>query len=132
MSLVLFLITLVAAAIGTTAALWLQANVSIDIGGMTSAQVDALITALAWFLICFVVYFAASKLKDVKSFKLVSLKFFLTWAFVCAGVIIGTILYILIDQGSVSIKSNDLFNWFLLALPLALGPTGAASMGLRD
>lgn len=90
-----------------------------------------LINAIFWFLICFTTYYFARRM-DYGWFKMISLDFFLTWAFVCIGVILGLIILQLINTGSVTANLEQLTSFFYSSLPLALGPTATTSMGLRD
>ena len=91
-----------------------------------------LIKAIFWFLISFSTYFGAKRLKEITWFKLVSLDFFMTWAFVTIGVIIGDIVLALIDSGGAVLNTDRLVEVFYDTLPLALAPAATASLGLRD
>ena len=91
-----------------------------------------LISAIIWFLISLVTYMGAKRMKESEWFKMLSLDFILTWAFTCIGVILGFIILVLIDKGSLTINLDQIVNLFYATLPLALGPTATTSLGLRD
>lgn len=124
MKFIVYIISLFAAALGTILSSFLiNANI---------INLPELIVAIIWFLISFITYISAKKLKDEKWFKLISLDFFLTWAFTTIGVLIGVIVWILIDTGAVSVNFDNMVNLFFITLPFSLGPTATTSMGLRD
>ena len=124
MKFIVYIISLFAAALGTIlSSFLLDANI---------INLPELIVAIIWFLISFITYISAKKLKDEKWFKLISIDFFLTWAFTTIGVLIGVIVWTLIDSGSVAVNIDTMVNLFFVTLPFALGPTATTSMGLRD
>ena len=124
MKFIVYSISLFAAALGTILSSFLiDANI---------INLPELIVAIIWFLISFVTYISAKNLKDEKWFKLISIDFFLTWAFTTIGVLIGVLVWTLIDFGSVSIDFDAMMNLFFFTLPFSLGPTATTSMGLRD
>lgn len=91
-----------------------------------------LISAIIWFLIALITYLGAKRMKESGWFKMISLDFIFTWAFTCVGVILGFIVLVLIDQGSLTINLDQIIDLFFATLPLALGPTATTSLGLRD
>ncbi len=99
---------------------------------VTIIDLPELINAIFWFLISFTTYFFAKKVKEYSWFKMLSLDFFLTWAFVSIGVIIGVMIMQLIKTGSVTAELDVLTEVFFNTLPLALGPAATTSLGLRD
>lgn len=119
---IVYITALFAAALGTVIAYFL-----VDI-----IDLPDLINAIVWFLIAFTTYFFAKKVKDESWFKMLTLDFFITWAFTTIGVILGTIVVILIDTNSLTLNWDSLVTTFFASLPLALGPTATASMGLRE
>ena len=132
MALIVFLIAFLTTGIGYALGQWINREIDInELGGLEPAQIDGLIIGLVWFIVCFVVYFGSTKL-DEKKFALVSPNFFITWFFVSMGIILGYILDIIIQGNSVTIDGDLIKDAVFLNLAIALGPTGAASMGLND
>ena len=119
-----WLIGLVATALGTILGFLL-----VDSGLIGLAEV---IPAIVWFLICFVTYYAGTRLKEEKWFRLLSVNFLLTWIFCDVGYLLGIIVWQLIKTGTVSMSGNQLLDAFLISLPLTIGPTATMSIGLRD
>jgi len=124
MGFIIWIIGLAAAALGKVLADFL---VSLNI-----INLPELIQALVWFLIAFIVYFFAKKIESESWFGLFSLNYFVTWAFTTVGVLIGAIVWSLIDSGSVALNMDQLTTLFFLSLPLTIGPTLAMSLGLRE
>jgi hypothetical protein len=116
--------TLFAAAIG-----WILASfvATFDLGDFAD-----LISAIFWFLIAFSTHFFAKRIKDEKRFGLLSLNFFITWAFCTAGAIIGDIVWDLIDSESTSIQLDAVVDSFFFFLALTIGPTATAALGIRE
>lgn len=132
MSFVLYVITLVTAAIGTILSAMIFNNIDVNsLGGLTPAQIQAFLNALFWFLICVGTWFGASR-TDEKPFGFISVKFLIAWIFCNAGAMIGFIVALLIENGSLVLEAEQLANQFFLILPLTIGPTATASMGLKD
>lgn len=99
---------------------------------ITIIDLPEIITAIFWFLITYIAFVFARKVKDYAWFKILSLDFFLTWAFVCIGVILGVVIVDLILTKSVTLNLDEIQNVFFQYLPLALAPTLATSLGLRE
>ncbi len=94
-------------------------------------NIDNLIIAFIWFLISIVTYWGGKKL-DHSWFKPLSLDFLLTWMFCTVGVVLGFVIWTLIDQGSVSISFNQMVTVFFSFLPYSIGPSATTSLGLRE
>lgn len=124
MGFIVWLITLVAAALGTVLGEFI---ISIDLIG-----IPELVSAIIWFLIAFTTYFFGKRLDEEHWFKLVSINFIVTWAFCTVGYLLGLIVWNLIDQGAVAITLDQMVTFFFIALPLTIGPTATVSLGLRD
>ncbi len=132
MKLIVYLISLITASIGYFIGLEIWESISVDeLGNLTQIQIENLVWAFVWFFICLVVFFVSKKLEE-SWFGLISLDFFLTWAFVCTGIILGRLLFELVETGSLDVEFEEIKDTFFRTLPLALGPTCSVSMGLRD
>lgn len=132
MKLIVYFVSLITAAIGYFIGLEIRDAITVDaLGNLTQLQIRNLIWGLVWFIICFVVFFVSKKLKE-GWFGLLSLDFFLTWTFVSTGIIIGFLIYRLVEEGSLSVEFDEIKDTFFTILPIALGPTGCVSLGLRD
>ncbi|MHA2027965.1 MAG: hypothetical protein ACXAB7_01060 [Candidatus Kariarchaeaceae archaeon] len=133
MGLVVYIIAFVTSALGLLLAEIINDNIDVDeLAGLNPTEITLLIQGLMWFVVCLIVYVGSAQIDNEKWFKLVTPSFFLTWAFVSAGTILGWILFLLYQDTSVTINGDDIRYAFFQNLGLALGPTGAASLGLRD
>ena len=133
MGLIIYLIAFVTSALGLFLANLINDNIEVDeLAGLTPLQINELITGLMWFIVCLVVYFGSAQIDNEKWFKLLSPSFFLTWVFVCAGIILGTILFLVYQDSSVTIDGDVVKNAFFSNLGISLGPTASASLDLRD
>ena len=131
MALIVFLIAFLTTGIGYAIGQFLNREIDFDLEALNPAQMIGLINGLVWFVVCFVVYFGATRL-DENKFRLISPNFFITWFFVAMGLVFGVILDIIIQGDSITIDGDLVKNAVFLNLALALGPTAAASMGLND
>ncbi|MDH5401345.1 MAG: hypothetical protein OEZ01_09195 [Candidatus Heimdallarchaeota archaeon] len=122
MKFVLYFMTLIFAAIGAVISFFV-----VDSGIL---GIEQLINALVWFLISYMTYWGAKKIDDTNSFKLLSLDFFLTWIFCTIGVLVGFIIWSLIQTKTATINIDALTNVFFKYLPYTIGPTATASLGL--
>ena len=127
MGFIIWLIALVAAAIGTVLVQFLLSIITVQ-----SELFQNLIAALVWFLIAYVLYYAGKKIDGESWFKLLSLNFFVTWAFATIGYLVGIVVWILIDTSKLNVSLDVMSAAFFFALPLTIGPTAAMSLGLRD
>ncbi len=125
------MIIMFATTVGTLLALFLIENLKItQLGSLTQTQINLIFMALIWFLICVITWFGATRVED-NSFGLISPGFFIGWVFCNLGYIIGYLLFFLIRTSSITIQFDALTTSFLTALPLTIGPTLAASSGLK-
>ncbi|RMG38739.1 MAG: hypothetical protein D6732_04890 [Methanobacteriota archaeon] len=132
MSFVLYVITLVAAALGTILSSLIFNNLGVNsLGNLEPQQIQALLNALFWFLICVGTWFGASR-TDERPFGFISVKFLIAWLFCNAGAMLGFLISILIENGSLSVQGEQLLDQFFLILPLTIGPTATTSMGLKE
>ncbi|MFV2013865.1 MAG: hypothetical protein ACC656_00415 [Candidatus Heimdallarchaeota archaeon] len=132
MAFIVFLIAFLTTGIGYALGQLLNREIDInELGGLNQLQIAGLINGLVWFIVCFVVYFGSTKL-EAKKFSLISPSFFITWFFVAMGIVLGFILDLVIQGGTVTIDGDLIKNAIFLQLAIALGPTAAASMGLGD
>ncbi len=123
---------MVTAALGTvlSALIFQSLNIS-KLGGLTPAQIQSLLNALFWFLICVGTWFGASRTEE-KPFGFLSIKFLVAWISCNVGAMIGFVVAVLIDQGSITLNGEQLANQFFFILPLTIGPTATTSLGLKD
>lgn len=132
MGFVVYVITFVSAALGFFISGVVNDEISVDeLAGLSPAEINGLITGLLWFLVCFVVYLGTSRLEEASWFKLLTPSFFITWAFVCGGIILGSILFLIYQDSSVTIDGDVISFAFFNNLAIALGPTASASLGIR-
>ncbi len=132
MSFVLYVITLVTAALGTILSSLIFNNIGVNtLGNLEQQQIQALLNALFWFLICVGTWFGASR-TDEKPFGFISIKFLIAWIFCNAGAMLGFLLSFLIETGSLTVQSGQLLDQFFFILPLTIGPTATTSMGLKE
>jgi hypothetical protein len=128
MAVILWIVVLVASAIGWLLAQFVNSILTIDFAG------GNIVPAFFWFLIAITCFFVAGSVKKEKegSFGLISLDFFVTWMFSTIGVILGALAWILIDTESLSVNFDQISAFFFFFLPLTIGTTLAASLGLRE
>ncbi|MHA2091078.1 MAG: hypothetical protein ACW98K_09485 [Candidatus Kariarchaeaceae archaeon] len=132
MGLIVYIIAFVTSAIGLLLAFIIDDNIDVEVGGLTALEMERLILGLIWFIVCLVVYFGSAQLDNEKWFKVLTPSFIITWAFVSAGTILGWVLFLLYQDSSVTIDGDDIRFAFFDFLAVSLGPTAAASLGLRD
>ncbi len=121
---VVFLVSI----IGALLARFLQTIIEIkENSNLTQVDVNNLIEALLWLVITSVVYFGAKKVVETR-FSIFSLDYFLAWIVCSLGVVVGFIVYVLIDRGSATLNGKDIISESIRILPLALGPAGAVAI----
>ena len=121
---VVFLVSI----IGALLARFLQTVIEIkESSNLTRADVNNLIEAVLWLVITAIVYFGARKVAEAR-FSIFSLDYFLAWVVCSLGVVIGFIVYIIIDKGSATLNGKDIISEAIRILPLALGPAGAVAV----
>lgn len=101
-------------------------------GGLSQTEIRLLVNDLLWFFIFFVVAFGASKIEGAKKYSLISPTFFIQWAFISAGTILGYLIWILIDTSELTVTFDFVKFAFFAYLALALGPTAWASLGISE
>ncbi|MHA2365045.1 MAG: hypothetical protein ACXAC7_13895 [Candidatus Hodarchaeales archaeon] len=86
---------------------------------------------IVWLVICIVVYFGVGfAFPDGESIGPFSPLLFLLWIFTNVGLIIGYILWFLIDGQTITIDLDFLVDAIFLNLVFSLAPTFAASLGI--
>ncbi|MHA2251582.1 MAG: hypothetical protein ACXAD7_14555 [Candidatus Kariarchaeaceae archaeon] len=132
MKLIAYFVSLLAAAVGLFLALVVEDEIGVDkVGGLTPLQINGLIAGLIWFLVCLIVFLIVKKL-DESRFGLLSLNFLLTWVFVNAGIILGFLIYILVDTGELDVEFDAIKDIFFVNLAISLGPTASVPLGLQE
>ncbi len=132
MSLVVYIITLVTAAVGVVISDLIISNIAIQsLGGLNQVQIQLLLSAFLWFLISLTTFMGAKRV-EAESFGFISLKFIIAWASCTAGALIGFVIALLIDSGSVQLNWDNIATQFFIILPLTIGPTATTAMGLKE
>ena len=131
MKFTVYLITFFTAMIGMLISLFLLEFITISkFGNLTATQLSMLLQAVMWFIIALITYIGVQKTSET-GFSFLSLDFLLTWLFCDIGVILGDLSYVLIKTQALSIELTTMMTLFLATLPLALGPTATAALGLK-
>ena len=100
---------------------------------LTFIKQPGLFEGLLWLVVCIVIYFgtgmAFAKGQPVGP---ISILFLLLWLFTNLGLIFGGILWVLIGGTQVSLNLDLLIALMVAALPVSLGPSFAAALGISN
>ncbi len=101
-------------------------------GLLAGSRFSSLITAITWLLVSLVAFLGTGKI--IKEGERVGLSFTLLviWIFCTLGVLVGTIAWLLVQGGSLTINFDLLLdNWFAYLAP-SLAPTFAAALAISN
>ncbi len=101
-------------------------------GLLAGDRFNSLINAFIWLLVSVVAFFGTGKIvKEGEKIGL-SLTLLVIWVYCTIGVLIGTLLWLLIQGGSLTIDFDLLLdNWFSYLAP-SLAPTFAAALAISN
>ena len=96
-------------------------------------KTPGLLAGLLWLVLCIIIYYGAgSAFSSGENIGPISLTFLLLWLFTNLGILIGIILWQLIQGGSVNLDLNVLVDSLIFNLTLSLGPAFASALGISN
>ncbi|MHA1941876.1 MAG: hypothetical protein ACXACP_08420 [Candidatus Hodarchaeales archaeon] len=105
----------------------------IGIDFLTSLRVSALVSAIGWFILSFLVYWGSTKwLETGEKVGIISLFFIVLWLIAGFGVLLSSIIYDLLNDIPVTLDLDPLLDAFFIGLTIALIPTLAAALGVSN
>ncbi len=101
-------------------------------GLLAGQRFSSVISALIWLLVCVVTFFGTGKIiKEGERIGL-SLTLLVIWIFCTAGVLVGTLAWLLYQGGSLTIDLDLLLDSWFSYLASSLAPTFSAALAISN
>ncbi|MFX0052606.1 MAG: hypothetical protein ACFFAJ_04395 [Candidatus Hodarchaeota archaeon] len=100
---------------------------------LTPIRVGSLVYGLGWFVLGFLVYWGATRwLESGEKIGMLSLFFIVIWLISTFGILIGHLLYLMIEGTNIVLQIDSLLDTYFSVLNLALIPSLAATLGVSN
>ena len=103
-----------------------------DIKKLLTDNNSSLLLGLLWLVVCIITYIGVTKVYSGDKIGPISLFFFLLWLSAVIGLFIGNVLWALFDNQTVTFNLDFIISSLTNGLPISLGPTFAAALGISN
>lgn len=100
---------------------------------LNAIKTPGLLEGLLWLVVCIIVYIGVRKVvSSGEKIGPISLWFLIIWIGAVIGLVVGYVIWFLIQGNQLTIDLNTIIGWIFVNLTLSLGPAFAAALGISN